>query len=129
MTPSPTDNSCQEAEFDQMMEDARQAADFLKALGHEGRLMILCSLAQNGEMSPTDFEKFLRQRQSAVSQQLARLRLEGLVETERNGKTIKYRLADDRAREVVELVYQLFCSHKSPTEPAETEADAEKAST
>lgn len=119
MAPSSTDKSCQETEFEQMMDDARQAADFLKALGHEGRLMILCSLAQNGEMSPTDFEKFLRQRQSAVSQQLARLRLEGLVETERNGKTIKYRLADDRAREVVELVYKLFCSHDAAPEESD----------
>lgn len=101
----------EDAQFDQMMDDARQAADFLKALAHEGRLMILCSLAQNGEMSPTDFEKFLRQRQSAVSQQLARLRLEGLVETERDGKNIKYRLTDDRARIVVDMIYEMFCSH------------------
>lgn len=108
-----TDTEIEEdSEFERMMRDAREAADFLKALGHEGRLMILCNLAQNGEMSPTDFERALRQRQSAVSQQLARLRLEGLVETERDGKTIKYRLADDRAREVVELVYELFCTDK-----------------
>jgi len=113
MAQTSTDKTCQSDEFDQMMDDARRAADFLKALGHEGRLMILCSLAQNGEMSPTDLEKFLQQRQSAVSQQLARLRLEGLVETERSGKTIMYRLADERAREVVDLVYKLFCSHKA----------------
>ena len=99
-----------DAEYEQMMEDARRAADFLKALGHEGRLMILCSLAQNGEMSPTDLEHVLRQRQSAVSQQLARLRLEGLVEARRDGKAIRYRLADEKAREVVNLVYGLFCA-------------------
>lgn len=99
---------------DQIMEDARRAADFLKALGHEGRLLILCSLARNGEMSPTDFEKALGQRQSAISQQLARLRLEGLVVAEREGKTIKYRLTDDRARQVVELVHGLFCARGGP---------------
>ena len=57
-----------------MMEiNAGRAAEFLKALGHEGRLMILCHLA-SGERSVTELERLLSQPQATVSRQLARLR-------------------------------------------------------
>ncbi|HUS52433.1 MAG TPA: metalloregulator ArsR/SmtB family transcription factor [Thermohalobaculum sp.] len=101
-----------EAEFDRMMANAQRATEFLKALAHEGRLMILCHLA-SGERSVTELEHLLAQRQAAVSQQLARLRLEGLVDTRRDGKTIHYRLADGRTREVLELIYEIFCADKT----------------
>jgi DNA-binding transcriptional ArsR family regulator len=74
---------------------ADETAGFLKALSHEGRLMILCHLA-GGEKSVTELEVLLGQRQAAVSQQLARLRLEGLVATRREGKAIFYRIQDSR---------------------------------
>ena len=86
-----------------------EASNFLKALGHEGRLMILCHLA-NGEKSVTELEDLLSARQSAVSQQLTRLRFEGLVSPRREGKAIYYTLSDDRARQILELVYDLFCN-------------------
>ena len=63
---------------DQMADNAREASEFLKALAHESRLMILCNLL-DGEKSVGELEDFLSLRQSTVSQQLARLRLEGLV--------------------------------------------------
>ena len=102
------DEGLSDAEMDRMMENARNATDFLKALAHEGRLMILCHLA-NGERTVTELERLLAQRQAAVSQQLARLRLAGLVESRREGKAIYYRLADGRARRMIELVYDMFC--------------------
>lgn len=105
------DDTQDSAELERMMANAQRAADFLKALGHEGRLMILCSLA-NGERSVTELENLLGQRQAAVSQQLARLRLEGLVETRRDGKAIYYRLAEGRTRRMLELVYDMFCAEK-----------------
>ena len=74
---------------------AEEIAGFLKALSHEGRLMILCHLA-GGEKSVTELERLLGQRQAAVSQQLARLRMEGLVRTRREGKAIIYALDDPR---------------------------------
>lgn len=74
-----------------------------KAMGHEGRLAILCHLAE-GERSVTALELLLGQRQAAVSQQLARLRLEGLVTTRREGKTIFYTIQDQR---VIDLLRSL----------------------
>ena len=96
-------------EMEQLADNATDAAQFLKAVSHEGRLMILCYLA-TGEKSVTELEQLLSARQAAVSQQLARLRLEGLVATRRDGKTIWYRLCDDRAIRILELVYEMFCN-------------------
>ena len=103
------DEGLSEGEIDDMVENARNATNFLKALAHEGRLMLLCHLA-SGEKSVTELEDLLSARQAAVSQQLARLRLEGLVEFRRDGKAMYYRLHDDRARRMIEMVYDMFCN-------------------
>ena len=71
--------------------------------------MTLCYLA-SGEKSVTDLENLLSSRQAAVSQQLARLRTEGLVEARRDGKTIYCRLADKRATRILDVVYDIFCN-------------------
>ncbi|WP_424943295.1 ArsR/SmtB family transcription factor [Aliiroseovarius crassostreae] len=96
-------------ELDQMMTSACDASNLLKAISHEGRLMILCHLV-TGEKSVTELEKLLSARQAAVSQQLARLRLEGLVTPRRDGKTIYYSLTDDRPRRILEVIYEMFCT-------------------
>lgn len=111
------DTSLSDAEMDSMLENATNASNFLKAISHEGRLMILCHLV-SGEKSVTELEDLLSARQAAVSQQLSRLRLEGLVIPRRDGKTIYYRLADERPRRVLELVYELFCADDSEGLPA-----------
>jgi ArsR family transcriptional regulator len=100
-----------DAEMDRMLANATQASNFLKAISHEGRLMILCHLV-TGEKSVTELEELLSARQAAVSQQLARLRLEGLVTPRRDGKTIYYSLTDDRPRQILEVVYDLFCKDR-----------------
>ena len=102
-------DACPE-DLDQMMENAQAASNFLKAISHEGRLMILCHLA-SGEKSVTELEELLSARQAAVSQQLSRLRLEGLVKPRRDGKAIYYSLTDDRTTRIIEVVYDLFCSN------------------
>ncbi len=93
---------------ERMVDKAKRAADFLKALAHESRLMILCILAE-GEKSVSDLEEFLELRQPTVSQQLARLRADGLVSTRRDGKAIYYSLASEEARVIVGAVYEMFC--------------------
>ena len=100
------------AEMDKMVDNATKASNFLKAISHEGRLMILCHLV-SGEKSVTELEELLAARQAAVSQQLSRLRLEGLVIPRREGKAIYYRLADDKPRRMLETVYDLFCNDGS----------------
>ncbi|AJE46267.1 transcriptional regulator SoxR [Celeribacter indicus] len=99
--------------MDAMMANACDAAQFLKALSHEGRLMILCHLV-TGEKSVTELEELLSARQAAVSQQLARLRLEGLVTPRREGKAIYYSLSDERPKRLLEVIYDMFCDAGGP---------------
>jgi DNA-binding transcriptional ArsR family regulator len=104
----PVQTECGVMTAAEMEANAQAAAAFLKALAHEGRLMILCHLS-SGEKSVTELENLLDSRQAAVSQQLARLRLEGLVSCRREGKTIYYFLHDPKVRSAIALVYDLFC--------------------
>ena len=100
-------NICPE-DMEKLANNAVRAANFLKAISHEGRLMILCYLA-SGEKSVTDLEELLSARQAAVSQQLSRLRTEGLVTPRREGKVIYYSLSDKRSTQIMEVIYDLFC--------------------
>ncbi|MFN3657722.1 MAG: ArsR/SmtB family transcription factor [Pseudolabrys sp.] len=95
-------------DLDRMAGSAKRATDFLKALAHENRLMMLCILAE-GEKSVSELEEILSLRQPTVSQQLARLRADGLVATRRDGKTVYYSLASEEARVVIGAVYDVFC--------------------
>jgi DNA-binding transcriptional ArsR family regulator len=96
------------SELDRMVENAKRASNFLKALAHESRLMILCILAE-GEKSVSELEELLGLRQPTVSQQLARLRADGLVSTRRDGKAIYYKLASEEARIIIGAIYDVFC--------------------
>ncbi len=100
-------------ELDQLMRNARAASDFLKALSHENRLLLLCLLAER-ERSVTELENILSLRQPTVSQQLARLRLDGLVTTRREGKTIFYSLANEDVRRVISVIYDIYCEPVPP---------------
>jgi DNA-binding transcriptional ArsR family regulator len=95
-------------QLETVLQSARRASDFLKALAHETRLLLLCLLSER-ERSVTELENILALRQPTVSQQLARLRLDGLVTTRRDGKTIYYRINDDDVRRVISVVYDIFC--------------------
>ncbi|SNX71077.1 ArsR family transcriptional regulator [Cereibacter ovatus] len=91
-----------------LVAQADAAANFLKALGHEGRLTILCHLT-TGPKSVMELETLLSSRQAAVSQQLARLRLEGLVSARREGQAIFYSILDPKVEHMVRLLARLFC--------------------
>jgi DNA-binding transcriptional ArsR family regulator len=95
-------------DIDTMVENAQVAAEFLKALSHEARLVILCLLIE-GEKSVTEIEQLLSLRQPAVSQQLARLRADELVDARRDGKNVYYSLARPEVREVIEALHRAFC--------------------
>lgn len=96
-------------DLDRMMERARDASELLKAMSHETRLVLLCILSE-GERSVSELEEILGERQAAVSQQLARLRLERLVKTRRDGANIYYSLGSEEARSVLDALYGAFCT-------------------
>ena len=97
------------ADPEEMAGNAAMAASYLKSLGHEGRLMILCHLCQ-GEKTVGELEALLNMRQASVSQLLARLREDEQVAARRDGKLVYYSLADTRTEQVIGLLYTLFCA-------------------
>ncbi len=96
---------------DQFAARAGEAAALLKALAHEARLMVLCQLLE-GEHAAGALQEASGLSQSALSQHLAKLRDEGLVETRREAQTIYYRLADPKVERVLDTLAAIYCPPK-----------------
>lgn len=93
---------------DHLHEHATRAARLLKALANDRRLLILCSLIE-GEKTVGELEAKVGLGQSALSQHLARLRHDGLVETRRAAQHIHYRLASTEVLALIETLAALYC--------------------
>ena len=100
-------------EIDAMVGCAQEAARLLKLLANEKRLVILCFLATRGEMPVGALAEALNLSQSALSQHLAKLRRDGLVQFRRASQTLNYRLADPRAVRVLVVLKEIFCPSMS----------------
>jgi ArsR family transcriptional regulator len=113
VNPAAQDNVGQDAPpcLDVLITEAEAAANFLKALGHDGRLTILCHLV-SGPKSVTELENLALSRQAIISQQLARLRLEGLVSARREGQAIFYSLRDPKVEKTLLLLGEMFSAHR-----------------
>lgn len=88
---------------------AAEAVGLLKALASEPRLLVLCYLAEAGEMSVGELTAQVGLSQSALSQHLARLREEKLVATRKEAQTVYYRVCDPKAGQLLALLHHLFC--------------------
>jgi len=87
---------------------ADAASGLLKSIANRHRLLILCQLI-DGERSVGDLATFLQARDSTVSQHLALLRKDGLVEPRRDGQTIFYSIASEPARRVLRTLFAIYC--------------------
>lgn len=94
--------------LEMMKRNAAQAAKLMKALGNESRLLILCYL-DGKELSVSELNQCLELSQSALSQHLAVLRKDGLVQTRRQSQTIYYSLAGDTAKRVIHTLHEMYC--------------------
>ena len=92
-----------------LAKQAGEAAQLLKLLGNEKRLLILCFLAVRGEMTVGELVVVVKLSQSALSQHLARLREDGLVAFRRTSQTLHYRVADKRALRVLQVLKEIYC--------------------
>lgn len=92
----------------EMMHAVEQATELLKSLASRNRLLLLCHLVK-GERSVGELARLIDARETAVSQQLALLRKDGLVRTRRNGQTIYYSLASSEAAKVIETLHGIYC--------------------
>ena len=91
-----------------MREHAGDAAQLLKALANEKRLMILCLLVGQ-ERSVGDLNQHVDLSQSALSQHLALLREEGLVSTRRDAQTIYYTLIPGPTEQLLHTLHGIYC--------------------
>ncbi len=91
-----------------MKKSAGRASTLMKALSSETRLMLLCQMNE-GEKSVSELAQSLQLRPASVSQQLALLRKDGLVDTRRDGQTIFYSLCGDEAQSIIGTLYNLYC--------------------
>ncbi len=85
--------------------DTVDAARLLKAIGNPWRLRILKELVREPQQV-SDLELSLGLGQAYVSQQLARLRREGIVTGDRTGRAVTYRIVDARIVPVLEVLYR-----------------------
>ena len=91
-----------------MIEQVAEATRLLSAIANEGRLLLLCLLADQ-EKTVSELEELTGLRQPTVSQQLAKLRQADLVQTRRCGKAIYYRISSPKAQALIQLLHQLYC--------------------
>ena len=97
------------ADLTQLQAKAGEAANLLRLLGNEKRLLILCLLVSRGEMDVSSLAQAVDLSQSALSQHLAKLRKDGLVTFRRESQTLHYRLDDPRTARVLTTLKSIFC--------------------
>ena len=88
---------------------AAEAARMLRLLANENRLLLLCLLVAEGEMTVGRLAEALGLSQPALSQHLARLREDGLVAARRDAQSMHYRIADPRAARLLAVLHELYC--------------------
>ncbi len=97
------------ADLKKLARQAGHAAQLLKLLGNEKRLLVLCFLAARGEMTVGEIVGVVKLSPSALSQHLARLRADGLVTFRRASQTLHYRVADKKALRVIQVLKEMYC--------------------
>ena len=101
---------------EEMIPAAEMAADLMRSLSHPQRLLVLCALV-DGERSVADLRHALAIEQVPMSQQLMRLRADGLVEARREGTTVYYSIVRPEVRAVVQALHDAFCPPGRGTQP------------
>lgn len=117
--PEPADT--RPSSHEQMVAHAADAAQMLKALGNEQRLLILCNLLER-PLSVGELNQRLALSQSALSQHLALLREAGFVETRREAQTIHYSLPEGPVTQVLALLEEIYCAPGSTGQPGPRDA-------
>lgn len=88
---------------------ASKVSQVMKTLATENRLMIMCHLVDQ-ERSVGELCELVQMKPPAMSQQLSLLRVQGFVNTRRNGQTIYYSIADDNIRKLMEFLHDTYCT-------------------
>jgi ArsR family transcriptional regulator, virulence genes transcriptional regulator len=99
-------------EMESLEDRAMEVSSMLRLVANPKRLLVLCRLALEGEMSVGALGAVVKLSQSALSQHLAKLRAQGLVCARRESQTLHYRIADDRVARLLESLYDIYCAQQ-----------------
>lgn len=91
-----------------MQRNAAKAEAMLRLLANAKRLMILCHLVK-GEKSVGQLAELVDLSQSALSQHLAKLRVQGLVESDKQGQMVYYRISNPEVEAILSTLYLMYC--------------------
>ena len=109
------ENTIPSADLSELAVQANQAASFLRTLGNASRLQVLCLLIEHDEMSVGQILQHTTLSQSALSQHLAKMREEGLVDFRRDAQTLHYFLCNQAVVEIVSVLKANFCPSPDPS--------------
>jgi ArsR family transcriptional regulator, virulence genes transcriptional regulator len=101
-------NQAKSKPLSDLIRQSEEVAALLKQLSHPQRLLVLCCIIE-GEKSVGEIEQVCGASQSAVSQFLKGMRLEGLIDSRRDGKQVFYKIVDKRVFDLIGSLYQIFC--------------------
>ena len=97
------------SDIERLQESAGQAAALLQAVGNPNRLLVLCLLIAQGEMSVGALNEAGEGSPPALSQHLARMREEGLVTYRREAQTLYYRIDNPNVAKLIATLKDIFC--------------------
>lgn len=92
-----------------MIPASERAAELMRSLSHPQRLLVLCALGREEKSVATLRRELGGIEQVPMSQQLMRLRADGLVTSRREGTTVFYRISRPDVLSVIEALHATFC--------------------
>ena len=93
----------------EMIPAASEAADLMRSLSHPQRLLTLCALGSKEKSVAELRDDIGGIEQVPMSQQLMRLRADGLVESRREGTSVYYRITRPEVLRVIEALQTVYC--------------------
>ncbi len=104
-------------DYGALADKAQEASHMMKLLSNERRLLLLCHLADAGEMSVGALADSVGLSQSAASQHLALMREDGLIAFRRDGQTLHYTIAHPNVARFLSMLKAMFCNQ--PASPGQ----------
>ncbi len=98
------------ADFGDLANKAEEASHMMKLLSNERRLLLLCHIADAGEMSVGALADSVGLSQSAASQHLALMREDGLITFRRDGQTLHYKIDHPKVAPFLSMLKTVFCN-------------------
>lgn len=95
--------------MDRMKIKAKEVAELLKVLANENRLLILCELAKEPQ-SVGHLQEKLNITQSGISQHLAILKANGILDYNKKAQTIVYCVKDERIYKLLTVLKETYCT-------------------